>query len=136
MDAPFAEPSQSLSYHQKFKRIMQESQEIAAHKNAYLLREATTPPTDLGTYDNSAMETLADIATKQVKLEKNSVAKNVATELLKLATKNEFPTGDGMKEGGHFVGVRKDVTDMIVKPEENTSCNICSKNFSKASQLK
>lgn len=82
-------------------------------------------------YDNSAMETLADIATKQVKLEKNSLAKNVASEFLKLATKNEFPTGENLRE--HMT---KDVNELIVKSEENKSCTICAKNFSKPSQLR
>lgn len=87
-------------------------------------------------YDNSAMETLADIATKQVKLEKNSVAKNVATEFLKLATKNEFAS-EGLPESGPFVSATgKKVNELIVKPEENKSCTICSKSFSKPSQLR
>lgn len=80
-------------------------------------------------YDNSAMETLADIATKQVRLEKNTLAKSVASEYLKLATKH-----DDHQETNNFVG--KDVNELIVKPEENKSCPICSKNFSKPSQLR
>lgn len=94
--------------------------------------EDRLPPAE---YDNSAMETLADIATKQVKLEKNSIAKNVATEFLKLATKNEF-SSEGLPEGGAFVSVGKKVNELIVKPEENKSCTICSKSFSKPSQLR
>lgn len=94
--------------------------------------EDRLPPAE---YDNSAMETLADIATKQVKLEKNSIAKNVATEFLKLATKNEFPS-EGLPESGTFVSAGKKVNELIVKPEENRSCTICSKSFSKPSQLR
>ncbi|KAK9890953.1 hypothetical protein WA026_013293 [Henosepilachna vigintioctopunctata] len=81
-------------------------------------------------YDNSAMETLADIATKQVKLEKNAMAKSVASEYLKLATKQEFPVG----ENERFPS--KEVNDLIVKPEGSKSCTICAKSFSKPSQLR
>ncbi|XP_076257851.1 zinc finger protein schnurri isoform X1 [Rhynchophorus ferrugineus] len=83
-------------------------------------------------YDNSAMETLADVATKQVKLEKNMSAKSVATEYLKLVTQN-----DGA-EGGRDIGLglSKDVNDLLVKPEGNKSCSICSKSFNKPSQLR
>lgn len=87
-------------------------------------------------YDNSAMETLADIATKQIKLEKNSVAKNVATEFLKLATKIELKNLDRLTESNNFIANNKDVNDIILKREENKSCTICSKNFSKPSQLR
>lgn len=87
-------------------------------------------------YDNSAMETLADIATKQIKLEKNSVAKNVATEFLKLATKIELKNLDRLAETTNFIASNKDVNDIILKREENKSCTICSKNFSKPSQLR
>lgn len=86
-------------------------------------------------YDNSAMETLADIATKQMKLEKNSIAKNVATEFLKLATKNDGKVLDSL-ESNNFISSNKDVNDLIAKREENKSCTICSKNFSKPSQLR
>lgn len=85
-------------------------------------------------YDNSAMETLADVATKQVKLEKNSLAKNVASEFLKLATKNENP--DGCIDSGKFGPSNKDVNDLIVKSEGNKSCTICAKSFNKPSQLR
>ncbi|KAK9745285.1 Zinc finger, C2H2 type [Popillia japonica] len=88
-----------------------------------------------GDYDNSAMETLADIATKQEKLEKNSIAKNVASEFLKLAIKNECQNSDGLKES-NFISSNKDVNELIGKPEENKSCTICSKSFCKPSQLK
>lgn len=81
-------------------------------------------------YDNSAMETLADIATKQEKLEKNSVAKNVATEFLKLATKNEHIKTE---EKSTSVVVK---SDLIVKSEENKNCMICNKTFNKPSQLR
>uniref|UniRef100_A0A1Y1L3Y8 C2H2-type domain-containing protein n=1 Tax=Photinus pyralis TaxID=7054 RepID=A0A1Y1L3Y8_PHOPY len=81
-------------------------------------------------YDNSAMETLADVATKQVKLEKNTLAKSVASEYLKLATKNEFQSMEGATESN------KEVTELMVKPEENKNCTICSKSFSKPSQLR
>ncbi|XP_022920837.1 uncharacterized protein [Onthophagus taurus] len=80
-------------------------------------------------YDNSAMETLADIATKQEKLEKNSVAKNVASEFLKLATKNE--QNENVRDA--FIPNNKEV---IVKPDENKNCNICMKTFTKPSQLR
>ncbi|KAL3287754.1 hypothetical protein HHI36_002218 [Cryptolaemus montrouzieri] len=83
-------------------------------------------------FDNSAMETLADIATKQVKLEKNAMAKSVASEYLKLATKQEFPAG----ENERFLPIAKEVNDLIVKPEGSKSCSICSKSFSKPSQLR
>lgn len=86
-------------------------------------------------YDNSAMETLADIATKQVKLEKNTLAKSVASEYLKLATKHEFQCNDGIRETNNF-SAAKDLNELIVKPEENRSCTVCSKNFSKPSQLR
>ncbi|KAG5891657.1 hypothetical protein JTB14_020075 [Gonioctena quinquepunctata] len=85
-------------------------------------------------YDNSAMETLADIATKQVKLEKNTLAKSVATEFLKLATKNEGL--DGCRESVKYGPVNKDVNDIIVKSEGNKSCTICAKSFNKPSQLR
>lgn len=80
-------------------------------------------------YDNSAMETLADVATKQVRLEKNTLAKSVASQYLKLATKHEDANTTTA------IGA-KDVNELIVKPEENKSCSICSKNFSKPSQLR
>ncbi|CAG9813735.1 unnamed protein product [Phaedon cochleariae] len=84
-----------------------------------------------GEYDNSAMETLADIATKQVKLEKNTLAKSVATEFLKLATQNEHP--DGGRDASSY---GKDVNDLIAKSEGNKSCTICAKSFNKPSQLR
>lgn len=87
---------------------------------------------NLKEYDNSAMETLADVATKQVKLEKNTLAKCVATEFLKLATKNENIDRDV----SNFGPVNKDVNDIIVKSEGNKSCAICSKSFNKPSQLR
>lgn len=83
-------------------------------------------------YDNSAMETLADVATKQVKLEKNTLAKCVASEFLKLATKNENID----REVSNFGPVNKDVNDIMVKSEGNKSCTICSKSFNKPSQLR
>lgn len=83
-------------------------------------------------YDNSAMETLADVATKQVKLEKNTLAKCVASEFLKLATKNE----NIERDVGNYGPVNKDVNDLIVKSEGNKSCTICSKSFNKPSQLR
>ncbi|XP_030756932.1 uncharacterized protein LOC115882826 [Sitophilus oryzae] len=86
-------------------------------------------------YDNSAMETLADVATKQVKLEKNMLAKSVATEYLKLMTQNEGPEG-GTRDVGALIGLHKDVNDLLVKPEGNKSCSICSKSFNKPSQLR
>lgn len=89
-------------------------------------------PKLFGEFDNSAMETLADIATKQVKLEKNAMAKSVASEYLKLATKNECPVG----ENEMFQPMTKEVNDLIVKPEGSKSCTICSKSFSKPSQLR
>jgi hypothetical protein len=82
-------------------------------------------------YDNSAMETLADIATKQVKLEKNTLAKSVASEYLKIATKNEYSMGDASRDHP-----TKEVNDLIVKPEGNKSCHICAKSFSKTPQLR
>lgn len=87
-------------------------------------------------YDNSAMETLADIATRQMKLEKNSIAKNVATEFLKLATKHDSKSLDNLSESSNFIASNKDVNDLITKREENKSCTICLKNFSKPSQLR
>lgn len=87
-------------------------------------------------YDNSAMETLADVATKQVKLEKNTLAKSVASEYLKLATKQECQSGEGIREGNNFISSSKEVNDMIVKSEENKSCSICAKSFNKPSQLR
>lgn len=88
-------------------------------------------------FDNSAMETLADIATKQVKLEKNTLAKSVASEYLKIATKNEFSNnGDLVRDSNAYGPVTKEVNDLIVKPEGNKSCHICAKSFSKASQLR
>lgn len=92
--------------------------------------------TYISDYDNSAMETLADIATKQMKLEKNSIAKNVATEFLKLATKNDGKTLDSLNESNNFITSNKDVNDLISKREENKSCTICLKNFNKPSQLR
>ena len=86
-------------------------------------------------YDNSAMETLADIATKQVKLEKNTLAKSVASEYLKIATKNEA-AGDGGREANAFGRVNQEVNDLLVRPEGNKSCHICAKSFSKAPQLR
>ncbi|CAH1110550.1 unnamed protein product [Psylliodes chrysocephalus] len=87
-----------------------------------------------GPYDNSAMETLADIATKQVKLEKNTLAKSVASEFLKLATKNE--NMDGCRDSVNFGPVNKDVNEIMGKSEGNKSCTICSKSFNKPSQLR
>ncbi|KAF5292805.1 hypothetical protein FQA39_LY13850 [Lamprigera yunnana] len=91
------------------------------------------PPMD---YDNSAMETLADVATKQVKLEKNILAKSVASEYLKLTTKNEFQNAEGVPDTNNFSSGSKEVSDLIVKSEENKNCTICSKSFSKPSQLR
>nr|CAI5851573.1 unnamed protein product [Callosobruchus analis] len=85
-------------------------------------------------YDNSAMETLADVATKQVKLEKNMLAKSVASEFLKLATKNDG--ADLNRDSTNFTPVSKDVNDIIVKSEGNKNCTICSKSFNKPSQLR
>lgn len=87
-------------------------------------------------YDNSAMETLADVATKQVKLEKNTLAKSLASEYLKLATQNE--NLDGSRDSNNFISItNKDVVnDLIVKPEGNKSCTICSKSFNKPFQLR
>lgn len=124
--------------------MTQNSEDVNRVNISYVMQDAAVAPVADGgmgifksaEYDNSAMETLADIATKQVKLEKNSVAKNVASEFLKLATKNEFPVNDGLKEGGSFVKTGKDSNELIVKPEENRSCTICSKSFSKPSQLR
>ncbi|KAJ8912859.1 hypothetical protein NQ315_007991 [Exocentrus adspersus] len=87
-----------------------------------------------GDYDNSAMETLADIATQREKLDKNMLAQNVASEFLKLATKNEKI--DGSKDPNTYSLMNKDVNDIIVKAEGNKSCTICSKNFNKPSQLR
>ncbi|KRT86100.1 zinc finger protein, partial [Oryctes borbonicus] len=106
----------------------------------YVLHDQPNTTVDQGSfkqtdYDNSAMETLADIATKQEKLEKNSIAKNVATEFLKLAIKNECQNNDGLKES-NFISSNKDVNELIGKPEENKSCTICFKSFCKPSQLK
>ncbi|XP_019877886.2 uncharacterized protein LOC109605695 isoform X2 [Aethina tumida] len=72
---------------------------------------------------------------QQVKLEKNLLAKSVASEYLKLATKNEN-NPDGGIEANSFGPINKDVNDLIVKPEGNKNCTICSKSFSKPSQLK
>lgn len=83
-------------------------------------------------YDNSAMETLAEVATKQVKLEKNTLAKCVASEFLKLATRNE----NIERDISNFGCVNKDVNDIIVKSEGNKSCTICAKSFNKPSQLR
>ncbi|KAI4466927.1 schnurri isoform f [Holotrichia oblita] len=106
----------------------------------YVMHDQPNTTVDQGSfkqtdYDNSAMETLADIATKQEKLEKNSIAKNVASEFLKLAIKNECQNSDGLKES-NFISSNKDVNELIGKPEENKSCTICSKSFCKPSQLK
>lgn len=95
-------------------------------------------------YDNSAMETLADIATKQVKLERNAVAKDVASEFLKLATKNSSgDLGGSMMSGNTVIPVsgtnhhhQKDVNDLMAKAQENKSCTVCGKSFNKPSQLR
>lgn len=116
----------------------EDSNEIANINSNYLVEpqaiavSKSDSPKLFGEFDNSAMETLADIATKQVKLEKNAMAKSVASEYLKLATKNEIPTG----ENEMFQPISKEVNDLIVKPEGNKSCTICSKSFSKPSQLR
>ncbi|KAK5648743.1 hypothetical protein RI129_003635 [Pyrocoelia pectoralis] len=99
---------------------------------AYTELPNTFTPMD---YDNSAMETLAEVATKQVKLEKNTLAKSVASEYLKLATKNEFQNIEGATDS-NFTSSNKEVSELIVKPEENKNCTICSKSFSKPSQLR
>lgn len=89
--------------------------------------------------DQSAMQTLAEIAIKQQKTEQNIMAKSVASEYLKLALRNEYNSNcDGNSSDGgmkKFV-VNKEANDMIVKPEESKNCSICSKNFSKPSQLR
>lgn len=85
-------------------------------------------------YDNSAMETLADVATKQERLVKNMMAKNVASEYLKLATQNENP--DLNRDSGCFLPNKKHLNELIARSEGNKSCTICSKSFSKPSQLK
>ncbi|XP_060523059.1 uncharacterized protein LOC132700018 isoform X2 [Cylas formicarius] len=87
-------------------------------------------------YDNSAMETLADVATKQVKLEKNTMARSVASEYLKLATKNDQGSGDVVRDVAVFGPINKDVNELIVKPEGNKSCHICAKTFNRPSQLR
>ncbi|KAJ8969924.1 hypothetical protein NQ317_016189 [Molorchus minor] len=77
-------------------------------------------------YDNSAMETLADIATQREKLDKNTLAKNVASE-----------TRKGCRDMVQGYGpINKDVNDIIVKSEGSKSCSICSKSFNKPSQLR
>lgn len=85
--------------------------------------------------DQSAMQTLAEIAIKQVKLEKNILAKNVATEYLKLALNNDSSNPEeNMKK--FAVTTKEPNSELMVKPEENKNCTICSKNFSKPSQLR
>lgn len=102
-------------------------------------------PSHAVVYDNSAMETLADIATKQVKLERNAVAKDVASEFLKLATKNNpSELGPSSMMGGTTVipvsstnhHHQKDVNDLMAKAQENKSCMVCGKSFNKPSQLR
>lgn len=90
------------------------------------------PDKNFNKFDNSAMETLADIATQQVKIEKNAMAKSVASEFLKLATKQEYPQDDLRVYNPQTA----EVNDLIVKPEGNKSCAICAKSFSKPSQLR
>ncbi|CAH0552090.1 unnamed protein product [Brassicogethes aeneus] len=86
--------------------------------------------------DVSVDKTFVDVATQQVKLEKNSLAKSVASEFLKLATKNEMNPDGSAIEAATFGPINKDVNDLIVKPEGNKSCTICAKTFSKPSQLR
>ncbi|KAF5269848.1 hypothetical protein FQR65_LT05894 [Abscondita terminalis] len=104
----------------------------------YVIQENNAAFTEVPSmdYDNSAMETLAEVATKQVKIEKNLLAKNVASEYLKLTAKNEFQNVEGGNETNNFSSANKEVSDLIVKPEENKNCTICSKSFSKPSQLR
>lgn len=104
------------------------NQEVEMHSNS-------SSDTRQVEYDNSAMETLADVATKQVKLDKNTLAKSVASEYLKLATQNE--NLDGIRESTNNFIPNKDVmNDLIVKSEGNKSCTICSKSFNKPFQLR
>lgn len=95
---------------------------------------APLPPPQQYEYDNSAMETLADIAVKQVKLEKDTLAKSVASEYLKLATNNyNTPPSPQLL---HHTNSKDAVSEFIVKPEGNKSCTICAKSFNKPSQLR
>ncbi|XP_050294461.1 uncharacterized protein LOC126734781 [Anthonomus grandis grandis] len=84
-------------------------------------------------FDNSAMETLADVATKQVKLDKNTLAKSVASEYLKLATQHE--NLEDVRESSNNFIPGKEVNDMMVKSEGNKSCHICLKSFNQPYQL-
>lgn len=86
--------------------------------------------------DQSAMQTLAEIAIKQMKNEKNIMAKSVASEYLKLALKNECNSNESTSDGMKKFNSNKETNELIVKPEENKNCSICSKNFSKPSQLR
>ncbi|XP_044737844.1 uncharacterized protein LOC123299640 isoform X2 [Chrysoperla carnea] len=89
--------------------------------------------------DTSAMQTLADIAIKRnVSTEKTKLAQSVATEYLKLATKSEIPTGVIVEQSSPACNGTTDnaISDLIVNSEENKSCTICAKNFSKPSQLR
>lgn len=142
-NVPIEEARQSNDFHNRVAFRPQEIVRQVPEENnrvnvQYVIRDSPPPPASFksGEYDNSAMETLADIATKQVKLEKNSMAKNVASEFLKLATKSEFAPSDGLKDVPNFGTGGKEVNELIVKPEENRSCTICFKNFSKPSQLR
>uniref|UniRef100_A0AAR5PUK6 C2H2-type domain-containing protein n=2 Tax=Dendroctonus ponderosae TaxID=77166 RepID=A0AAR5PUK6_DENPD len=105
------------------------SQDVEMHSNS------SSDTTRHMEYDNSAMETLADVATKQEKLDKNILAKNVASQYLKLATQNE--NMDCRRDSSNSFIPNKDVmNDLISNSEGNKSCTICSKSFIKPFQLR
>lgn len=95
---------------------------------------------------SQSLQTLAEIATKRVTStgENTKLAQSVATEYLKIA-KNEtaaksvspgviIEPNPVVANGGGSNG--PEISDLIVKNEENKSCTICAKNFSKPSQLR
>ena len=91
--------------------------------------------------DHSAIQTLADVAAKQIKIEKNVGAKSVATEYLKITAKHDFIRHvSNEQQHGHNQQPRQSSQTIFShlvtnKLEENKSCSICFKTFNKPSQL-
>lgn len=88
---------------------------------------------------NSAIQTLADVAAKQIELEKNYKAKNVATQYLKMATKSDMNESLQQNEHAQVQSSPQTTLNHLVKntlEEDERNCPICCKFFIKPSQLR
>lgn len=136
----FSESNSSETFSQNsdlVERNLKNQEDSIENPNVIYKPSNVEPNLGQNDQDQSAMQTLAEIAIKQMKNETNITAKSVASEYLKFALKNEYNANDSSSDGmKKFINANKDNADLIVKPEENKNCSICSKNFSKPSQLR